>query len=182
MSGKHIPFIPAIMVAGALFVSLSAGCGTRVGPDGDPNVTPPPAAKPTPTPAATASVAPTPAPTPVVPTPTPELQVSQQAFKKGVLFGWWDKPAVDVMVTNPTALTLSGTVKVSFTKGGTPTGDDQTREVTLGTNQTQTLHFEAKKSNPDAATLGVTTNPPVAAPAPAPGAAAAPGTNLSYGR
>ncbi len=182
MSGKHIHTIPAILVLGSLFISLSAGCGTRVGPNGDPNETPPPAAQPTPTPAATASVAPTPVPTPVVPTPAPELTASQSGeFKKGSIFGWLSKSKVDVLVNNPSPVQLTGTVKVTFTSGGSPT-EDLTREVTLGAGQTQTLNFTATKKNPDAAEISVATNPPpAAAPAPAPGAAIA-GYPQTYGR
>lgn len=163
MSGLSSRTVATIVVLGSLFVSLSAGCGTRVGPADDPNATPPPATQPTP--GASASPAPTVAPTPTpVPTPPPQLQASQKQFKKQLL-GWFEKPWVEVMVTNPGNVQISGTVKVSFTDDGKPTGDDQSKQVTLGAAETQTLKFSAKKGNPDAATIEVETDAPPAPPA-----------------
>ncbi len=182
VSGFNGRTVAAIVVLGSLFVSLSAGCGTRVGPQDDPNATPPPATNPTPTPGATPSATPSAEPSvPVVPTPAPQLQASQKEFKKQLL-GWFGKPWVEVMVTNPSNVSLTGTVKVSFTDEGDPTGDDQSKQVTLGAAETQTLKFTATKSNPDAATITVETEAPAGAAsqaAPAPGAAATiPGSTL----
>jgi hypothetical protein len=149
---------------------MSAGCGTRVGPDGDPNETPAPSKPPATTAPSTGSATPSAVPTvPPAPTPAPaQLQASQKEFKKQLL-GWFEKPWVEVMVTNPGSTTASGMLRISFTKGSTPTGDDQEKEVTLGGGETQTLKFSAKKGNPDAATINITTNQS-AAPAPDPGA------------
>lgn len=165
MSGFNARTVATIVVLGSLFVGLSAGCGTRVGPADDPNVTPPPATQPPSSPGATPSAAPSVAPTPTpVPTPPPQLQASQKEFKKQLL-GWFAKPWVEVMVTNPSHVQLSGTVKVSFTDDGEPTGDDQSKRVTLGAAETQTLKFTATKGNPDAATIEVETDVPPAPPA-----------------
>lgn len=159
MSARGGRTLASVVVLGLLAVSLSAGCGTRVGPLDDPNAVP---AKPTPTQPVTApaTTSPTPAPTPVVPVPTAQLQIAQKEFKSQPL-GWFGKPWIEVTVSNPGATTLAGLVKISFTDDkGTSTGDDQEKAVSLGGNQTQTLKFTATKGNPKKATFTVTADAP----------------------
>jgi len=153
-----------------------SGCGTRVGSTGDPNEEDPPApTQPAPAPSADpgAPLPWLPSPgqpdpglpaVPVQPAPGVKLLVSQKIFKTELL-GWFSKPYIEVMVTNPGQSTLSGTLTINFTKKGESTGDDQTRPVSLGGNQTQTIHISAIKGNPDGARFSVTTDTPASAPA-----------------
>jgi hypothetical protein len=142
-----------------------SGCGTRVGSTGDPNEKEPPApTQPAPAPSADPG-SPSPGlPSPGQPAPGAKLLVSQKIFKTELL-GWFSKPYIEVMVTNPGQSTLSGTLTINFTKKGESTGDDQTRPVSLGGNQTQTIRISAIKGNPDGARFSVTTDTPVSAPA-----------------
>lgn len=86
-----------------------------------------------------------------------ELTASVTKVKNGVIFGIGTcKATVEVM--NPTQQSLSGTLTVTFTNGGKPTSHVETKQVTVGPGESQTLDFSDKKWSTDNATAEITTN------------------------
>lgn len=88
-----------------------------------------------------------PAPVVVAATPTPAPQPLVNAtlratvsYKKATL-GFIGNNTATVEVTNPSPISLNGTVKVSFTKKGQVMGTPQSKDVTVAPNGNQTLTF-----------------------------------------
>lgn len=158
--------LPALLIAGTLILTLGSGCGgKRVGSLVDPAEQPAP--KETPAPAT-----PTPEPTPpVVVNPNPSNPANPsnpgntgaQLQAKGELVknGWVSSIVIKVIVTNPSTVTLSGEVTVTFTDGGKPTTAVESLRVTVLPGETVTRYVENSKWTLDNATVTVKTDAPV---------------------
>lgn len=91
----------------------------------------------------------TPQPVVVASTPMPvatpqvmaQLQVSLKTFKKAFL--GMGKSTATVEVSNPSNASLTGTIKVTFTKKGTASGTPQTQTVTVMPHGVQDMTFTA---------------------------------------
>lgn len=157
--------LSALMVVGALVLTMSSGCGLKrtgslVDPGDEPEPTPAPVA--TPTPAPTKPDVPaggggqvTPV-TPVVPLTArvQNIQITGLMFSRRVI-------AV-VEVSNPSDRTLSGTITCTFGDGDDPE-KVQTKDVTMMGRETKTFTFEEKSWWDKDAKVEIKTNQPVVA-------------------
>ena len=89
-----------------------------------------------------------------------ELSASVIKIKNGSFMGI-GKCVATVEVMNPSQQQLTGTLTVTFTNGGKPTKNIQTKSVTIGPGESQTFTFEDKKWSTDNATAEITTDTPV---------------------
>lgn len=80
---------------------------------------------------------PTPAPS-VAPVVNAKLAASLTSFKKSLGMG---KATAVVDVSNPSQISLTGTVTVSFINNGAPVGTPETRQVTLSAGARQSFTF-----------------------------------------
>jgi len=142
-------FIAASLMGLAL---VMAGCGARdgVGADvgtGDPAITEP--------------TIPTTPEQPVAPTPPPQpdqplaVSIDDKGKSGGFLF-WGKKATAKISVTNPNQKQMSGTLTITFSKGGSSV-ETQTQTVDLGPGENKTVDAKATKTSDDVSAF-ITTN------------------------
>lgn len=154
--------LSSLMIVGVLVLTMSAGCGKKVGPVVDPGDEP----EPTPTPV----VAPTPTPSPQQPdvpggvTPvTPVIPLTariQSVQTTGLMFT--RRVIAVVEVTNPGDRTLNGTLTCIFGKG-TDADQKQSKTLTMMGRETKTFTFEEKSWFDKDARAEIQTEQPVTA-------------------
>lgn len=79
--------------------------------------------------------------------------------KNGEMFGLGDFVAT-VLVSNPSDVTLAGTLTVTFMDSGQPTSDVQTMDLSLAAGQSQSFTFTDTTWSTDNATIQIVTQAP----------------------
>jgi hypothetical protein len=134
-------FIAASLMGVAL---VMAGCGARDGVGANVGNEEPAITEPT---------IPTTPEQPVAPTPPPQpdqpltVSIDDKGKTGGFLF-WGKKATAKISVTNPNQKQMSGTLTITFSKGGSSV-ETQTQTVDLGPGENKTVEAKATKTSDD---------------------------------